>query len=357
MATKQTTTKALTPEASVIGQNEAAKAALIAADEKVQLLSIAADEAELAIDDITDSWDEGDDSRTAANFSLAAIEFKRATALHEAAQRNVQKIQGSIINTSTTLAAIVAPYVKTAYPDYGDVGVSFLLPKGMSDPNRPYATVVQSQPVKMGQGGSMSGQVEVIFIRRALHRELDPRKIEAAALKDGISLSITSSTRTESDHLIDILRVIANSAHAAVPVIDITPSPAIAGRFAQGLANALCQVTRATTDPAVRMRGRVFESAVATVEATNGSIVHIETDANGKRFTECEAGLKWSTPNDRKPRLSLDTHLRRQMTEQGGIFAPGLGVVTEAKVTSCGFPNPLGFTEATVRLTFASASR
>lgn len=42
------------------------------------------------------------------------------------------------------------------------------------------------------------------------------------------------------------------------------------------------------------------------------------------------------------------------MTAQDGIFAPGLGVVTEAKVESCGFPNPLGETEATVSLTFAS---
>ena len=103
--------------------------------------------------------------------------------------------------------------------------------------------------------------------------------------------------------------------------------------------------------------GGVFESQVATVEAMNGSVVNIDTDTNGKRFTEVEAGLKWTTPNDRKPQTSMDTHLRRLVTEQDGIFAPGLGVVTDAKVESWGFPNPLGETEATVRLTFASASR
>lgn len=156
----------------------------------------------------------------------------------------------------------------------------------------------------------------------------------------------------------DTSHVIANSAHAAVPVIDINPSPAMAKHFAQNLASILCGATRSTTDPAIRMYGGgVFESAVATVEATNGSIVNIDIDANGKRFTEIEAGLKWTTPNVRRPQTPMDTHLRRLMTEQGGIFARGLGVVTEAKVASIGFPNPLGETEATVSLTFASASR
>ena len=357
--TKISTTKALTPEASAIEQNEVAKASLITADEKVQRLSLAVDEAELAADDITDSWDAGDESASAQDFSLSQIEFKRATALHEAAQRNAQKIQGSIINTSTELAEIIAPYVASSHPDYGDIRVSFLAPKEMPDPNRPHATVVQSQPIKSGQGGAMSGAVDIVLLRKSFHMGLDGYKIEQAALKDGISLSISERAGTpEGDHVRDLLHVIANSAHAAVPAISITPSPAMAKHFAQGLAANFCGRTRSTTDPALRMYGGgVFESSVATVEATNGSVVNIDTDANGKRFTECEVGFKWTTPNVRKPQTPMETHLRRLMTEQDGIFAPGLGVVTEAKVESLGFPNPLGETKATVRLTFASASR
>jgi hypothetical protein len=358
MATKQTTAKALTPEASAIEQNEAAKAALITAEEKVQTLSLAVDEFDLGIDAISDSWDQGDETASAADFGLAQIEFKRATALHEAAIRSAQAIEKSVINTDTTLAAIVAPYVKATHPDYGDVGVSFLLPQGMPDQNRPYATVVQSKPVKSGRGGMMSGQVDVVFIRKAMHRELDSRKIEQAAMCDGISLSITSTTRSESDYVIDSLHVIANSAHAAVPVIDINPSPAIARQYAHNLAMALCGRTRSTTDAPLQMRqGGIFESAVATVEATNGSIVDNDLNPNGKRFTTCEASLKWTTAGVRKPQTPLDTHLRQQLVDEVGIFAPGLGVVTEAKVKSCGFPNPLGETKATVSLTFASASR
>jgi hypothetical protein len=360
MATTKIKT-ALTPEAQAIEQNEAAKACLILADEKTNRLSLAVDEWDLGIDAISSSWDEGNETASAADYSLAQVEFKRATALHEAAIRAAQAIQKSIINTDTTLAGIIAPYVASSHPDYGDVGVSFLRPKEMSDPNRPAAMVVQSQPVKRGQGGAMAGMVDIVLLRKSFHVGLDSRKIEQAALKDGISLSISSrgTDSPQGDHVVDNLHVIANSGHAAVPVIDITPSPAMAKQFALNLAAALCGRTKSTTDPAIRMYGGgVFESPVATVEATNGSIVNTDTDANGKRFTECEASLKWSmTRGGRKPQTTMDTHLRRLVAEQTDIFAPGLGVVTEAKLASCGFPNPLGETEATVRVVFASASR
>jgi hypothetical protein len=356
MATTKTKT-ALTPEASAIEQNETAKAALITADEKVQALSLAVDEADLGIDEITDGWHNGDDSASAEDFSLATIEFKRATALYEAALRSAQTIQKSVINVSTELAEVIAPYVASTHPDYGDVRVSFLYPKEMPDPNRPYITVVQNQPVKTGRGGSMGGQADIVFTRKAMHRELDPRSVENAALKDGISLSITTHTRAEGDHVVDLLHVIAHSAHAAVPVIYINPSKAMAGQFAQGLARVLCQATRSTTDDPIRMmQGGGYESATATVEATSGVIVSNDTDPEGKRFTTVEAGLKWTTPNVRKPQTLIETNLRRLVAEEAGIFAEGLGVVTEAEVVKADF-NPLGETSAVVRVVFASAAR
>lgn len=357
MATTKTKT-ALTPEAAAISANEAAKAALTEIQYEADALRVSADEAGLVTDSIEAAWESGDDSPTPLAHAEAGSAFIKAEALARHAASVATKAEAAIINTDTTLAAIVAPYVASSHPDYGDVRVSFLRPKEMSDPNRPAATVVQSQPVKRGQGGVMAGSVDIVLLRKSFHLGLNGSKVEQAALRDGISLSVSSHTDSpQGDHVTDVLHVIANSAHAAVPAIDITPSPAMAGRFAQNLAANLCGRTRSTTDDPIRMHDRVYESAVATVEAVNGSIVHIDTDPNGKRFTEAEAKLKWTTPNGRKPQTTMDTHLRRLVSEQSDIFAPGLGVVTEAKIEHLGFPNPLGETEATVRLTFASASR
>src|SRR5450631_2605617 len=94
--------QASTPESVAIDLNEQNKIKLIAAEEKAQALSLAVDAADLGVDDITDSWDAGDDTASAEDFSLAQIEFKRATALYAAAQRSVQSIEKSIINTDTT---------------------------------------------------------------------------------------------------------------------------------------------------------------------------------------------------------------------------------------------------------------
>ena len=353
--------KALTPEASAIEQNEAAKAAVVAAEDRAELLLSAAEQADLDRDVIEDSFKAGDEKTyTALDHAVAGSALIRAEALAAFAASAVVKASAAIINTDTTLAAIVAPYVKATHPDYGDVGVSFLSPKEMSDPNRPAATVVQSQPVKSGQGGAFSGVVDIVLLRKSFHLGLDSRKIEQAAMRDGISLSITEHTGTpQGDHVKDILHVIANSAHAAVPVINRRPGGAMAKHFADGLAQALCIATRSTTDsPIQAVSGGGYRSAVVTVEATSGVVVSNDTDPNGKCFTEIEAGLKWSVSHaQRESQGPIDTYLRQLMTDQSGIFAPDLGVVTEAKVKGIDGPDPLGETDATVSVTFASASR
>jgi len=267
MATKQTTTKALTPEAAAIAQNEAAKAALITAEEKAQALSLAVDAADLGVDDISDSWDAGDETSSAADFSLAQIEFRRATALYAAAQRSAQAIEKSIINVSTEPAEIVAPYIKATHP-HVEVRTSFLAPpKGMPDPHKLIATVTQAEKIRSDGSGVVSGAVNIVFVRQPEHRELDRGQIEAAALKDGISLSISSQSRTEDGYEVDTLRCQANSAHAAVPALR-NPTPADVSKFAQTLARTLCDMTRSTTDPYIRMLSGEhagFTSQVASV--------------------------------------------------------------------------------------------
>ena len=360
MATKQTTTKALTPEASAIEQNEAAKAALITADEKVQTLSLAVDAADLAGDDITDSWDAGDETASAEDFSLSQIELKRATALYGAAQRSAQAIGSSIINLSTELAEIVAPFVKATHP-HVEVRTSFLTPpKGMPDPHKLIATVVQSEKEKSSSIGSgvVVGVVSIVFVRQPEHRELDARKIEAAALKDGVSFSISSRSRTEDGYEVDVLRCQVNSAHAAVPVLR-NPTPTDVSKFAQSLARTLCDMTRSTTDPAIRMLSGEhagFASSVASVIPIAYQLGEVKVDTEGHRFTTVTATLRWITEGVRKPQRPVETHLRQLLVNEVGVFHPNLGVVTEATAET-GFADPLHRTESVVRVVLASASR
>jgi len=358
MATKQTTTKALTPEASAVEQNEAAKTALIAAEEKVQLLSLAVDASDLGIDAISDSWDAGDETASAEDFSLAQIELKRATALYAAAQRSAQAISKSVINTSTELAEVIAPYVARTHPHI-EVRTSFLAPpKGMSDPHKLIATVVQSEKISSTGSGVVRGAVSIVFVRQPEHRELDSRKIEAAALKDGVSFSISSQSRTEDGYEVDTLRCQVDSSHAAVPVLR-NPTPADASKFAQSLARTLCDMTRSTTDPAIRMLSGEhagFASEVASVIPIAYQLGEVKVDTEGHRFTTVTATLRWVTEGARKPQRPVETRLRQLLVNEVGVFHPSLGVVTEATAET-GFADPLHRTESVVRVVLASASR
>lgn len=350
-----TKTKQVSPEQLAIEQNEAAKAALITADEKVQTLSLAVDEADFGMDSITDGWHAGDDSASAADYSLAQIEFKRATALYEASQRSAQAIEKSIINVSTELAEIVAPYVKATHPHI-EVRTSFLAPpKGMPDPHKLIATVVQSEKISSTGSGVVSGAVSIVFVRQPEHRELDARKIEAAALKDGVSFSISSQSKTEDGYEVDTLRCQANNSHAALPVLR-NPTPADAGKFAQSLARTLCGMTRSTTDPNIRMLSGEhagFASEVASVIPIAYQLGEVKVDTEGHRFTTVTATLRWITEGVRKPQTPVETRLRQLLVEEVGIFHPNLGTVTEATART-GDADPLHRTESVVTVVFYS---
>ena len=73
----------------------------------------------------------------------------------------------------------------------------------MPDPHKLIATVTQTEKIHSDGSGVVRGSVNIVFVRQPEHRELDRGQIEAAALKDGISLSISSQSRTEDVYVID----------------------------------------------------------------------------------------------------------------------------------------------------------
>lgn len=340
-------------EAKAIATNEANILALANAREEAISREDASADAELAIDAITDEWNAGIETHPAIDLVVANAELVRAKSLAIFAESAVRKADGKIINVSKTLAEIVAPYVASSHPDI-QVQASFLNPpKGMSDPNQPVATVVQTVRANSSDGsGDMSGTVDIVFVRKSMHREMDSRKIEDAAIKDGVGLSITSNTRSESDHMVDTLRCVVNSAHAAIPVISVAPSPALARRYASGLAGALAGTTTAPSEK-VRMVDGAFVSETASIEATAAKVVKVDLD-NGKRTTQIEIILTHSTHGTRRMQNGIDSKLRELLEKEAGVFAPNLGVVTSATVAEIGFPTPLGQSTSTVLITFAS---
>jgi hypothetical protein len=348
-----TKTKALTPEASAIEANEAARAALILAAEKVQTLSIAVDEADLGMDEITDGWDAGDETASAADFSLAQVEFKRATALYEAAQRSAQVIEKSIVNVSTELAEIVKPWVEAALPGVS-VSATFIMPTGKPS-LLPVAYVVQSSPTKAKGGGVVEGSVAVTYIRSPLHREIDGNAVEHAASLAGCKIGAGGSSRTEDGQTTDTLRVNVEYGHAPIPLITEPPTDATASRLAGGLASDLAGST--TTGRLQMQQGGALSSDVVTVKPNGGTVVKSETDATGSRRTEVEVKLTYWKHGTRQMSATMDTKLRSVVKGRVDTFTQGLGKCTSAEVASIVSPDYSGLTNVAVLLTFASRIR
>jgi hypothetical protein len=89
-----------TPEASAIEANEAAKAALILAEDKAEFLLSAAEQSDLDRDAILDSFKAGDEKTyTALDHAVAGSALIRAEALAAFAASAVVKASAAIINT------------------------------------------------------------------------------------------------------------------------------------------------------------------------------------------------------------------------------------------------------------------
>lgn len=341
-----------TPESVAIDLNEQNKIKLTAAEQKVQTLSLAVDEADLGMDEITDGWEAGDDSLSAADFSLAQVEHRRATALYEAAQRSAQAIEKSIINVSTDLAELVKPWIVAALPGV-PVTATFIMPTGKPS-SLPAAYVVQSVKTKIVGGGVISGRADVRYLRSPLHREIDSNAVVHAASLAGCKVTVGGSSRSEDGQTIDSLTVTVDYGHAPIPVIPGEPTEAIADRLAQNLASALAGST--TTGRLEMLNPLAFASDVVTVRP-NGGKVKSETDATGSRRTEVEVKLTYWKHGQREMSASMDRKLKGVLEDRVDTFTQGLGNCTSAKTAGIDMPDHSGLTNVAVLLSFHSRIR
>lgn len=342
-----------TPESVAIDLNEQNRIKLIAAEQKVQRLSLAVDEADLGMDSITDGWDSGDESILASAFSLAQVEYKRATALHEAAKRSAQAIESSIINVSTDLAELVKPWIVAALPGV-PVTATFIMPTGKPS-SLPVAYVVQSVKTKIVGGGVISGRADVRYLRSPLHREIDSNAVVHAASLAGCKVTVGGSSRSEDGQTIDSLTVTVDYGHAPIPVIPGEPTEAIADRLAQNVASKLAGST--TNGSIELLRSGGYASDVMTVKPNGGSIVKAETDATGSRRTEVEVKLTYWRHGQREMSATMDKKLRSVVESYAETFTQGLGVCQSAKVAGTDSPDYSGLTNVAVRLSFHSRVR
>jgi hypothetical protein len=355
MATTKTKT-ALTPEQLAAEKNEATRASLILAEEKVQALELAMGEADLAADAIPASWNAGDPSYSASDLNLAQVELVRATALYEAALRSVQTLERSFVNTDASLAKTVRPWICAALPGVPvHAGISM---SHDATTTLPVAYVVQSTKAESLGGGVFKGSVDVTYLRSPLHREIDSAKVEHAASLAGCEISAAGSSYPSGDgQATDRMRVKINYGHATPAVIREEPTEAMASKLAGKLAYALVKATTPSGGRIEMLKDGALSNDVMTARPNGGEVVKSETDATGSRLSEVRVKLTYWKHGSRELSTPIESRLRTLVADYAETFTQGLGICESAKTAGIDSPDHSGLTNVTLLLTFASATR
>jgi hypothetical protein len=260
------------------------------------------------------------------------------------------------MNTDKTLAEMAKPWVEATLPGV-PVSASFLVPN--IDPALlPVVYITQSVKATTTGGGTLSGFVDVRYIRGPLYRQLDHEAIVHAASLAGCAVRANGSARSGGGYYeVDTMRVNVEHGHTVTPLIASAPTEAIANRLAQNVAFALAATTQPVYESLRMVAGGAYVSSTATVRPNSGKIVTSTTDTAGSRQTDVSVSLTYWTHGQRVLNGSMGGRLRELMESYAGIFSSGLGICQSAKVESTDSPDYSGLTNVVVLLSFVSRER
>lgn len=363
MAITKTTKPAVTPEASEDIQALAAAKASKQAFADAQTLAIERqadhDNAEMAEAEMEASFNRGDATATASDWSHVQADVTRTEMLHDAAQAAEKRAESAVVSTDVQLAELALGWVRSALKGV-EVHPSFYTPKAL--PTAAVAYVIQTVPTDDLGGGSVGGKVQVKYYRPDLYRALDAGDIHDAAERAHCTVLASSSVaQGYGDGMkIDVVHVTIKHGASVVPLIVRNPessqaSSHVATAFACNLADS-CQ---ATHDSPVRGNpaNREYVGAAIAVRAVSGEVTDLDVDDAGVRTTTVKVVLSYRRESDLRT-VNVDKHLGQLCEDWKGSMVPMFGRCTSIK-GGVGFPNQMipPTTEITVEVVFVSRVR
>lgn len=298
-----------------------------------------------ALADVHAAWDGGDDTLSADAEVQALAGVSRATRLLAAAEVAERKAKAALISTDVSLAAALSPMIAEVLRTTPSVQAY-----RPSEPatELPSAVAVQTGPTKADpRSGALSGVVEVVFTRSALHREADAAAFQDAASDHDVSLTADSHTLQDGDIFTDVVRLRVTSLFPEVPAIAAAADPLAAatklGNAVANLAGQECSYEISGPRPALDSGMRqaltldVAQPCVISERLHRGGgkagepdrrhvVVEVEVSGRPKTAAMRGHGLNpW--PVSRATEL-----LTRCVGSQQGQVIEGLGRVISAKV-------------------------
>jgi len=363
MAITKTTKIAVTPEASediqALAAAQASKQAFTAAQELAIERQADHDNAEMAEAEMEASFNQGDATATASDWSHVQAEVTRSGMLHDAAQAAEKRAEGAVVNTDIQLAEMALPWVQSALKGV-EVRTSFYTPK--TSPTAAVAYVIQTVPTDDLGGGSVGGKVQVKYYRPDLYRALDPGDIHDAAERAHCTVLASSSVaQGYGDGMkIDVVHVTIKYGASVIPLIVRNPeSPQASTHVTPAFACNLADSCQTTHDGPVRGNpaNREYVGTAIAVKAVSGEVVSMDVDGDGVRTTTVKVVLSYRRESDLRT-VNVDKHLKGVCDDWKGSMAPMFGRCTSIKGT-IGLPDRMlpPSTPVTVEVVFVSRIR
>ena len=255
----------------------------------------------------------GDASVTASAMAKADAAIERATLLAEAAKQALARHERTM-PVRPVLSQAVAPLLEATTGAL--VEVAHALPK-TEELHAPVIYVVQKGLPKVDKfSGHLSGELELNYVRQALHAPLPTAKIDRAILasKDIYGQCGDASTSERGEFFLDRTRLLVRAVYPEVMRLPATPPSWAANQLAHAFAADLIEYTPAAP---------VFKGVTIGAGGT-GYVYPVKVEVAGSKITSCTVieGKRITTTM-----FTLDLHPRRRGSNLTGYKS----TIAEAK--------------------------
>ena len=341
---------------------EAEKASLEAADASRKALEDSrvnvdryrelVDDSEIILRDLEGRLTKGDETVTVQALIEADAAFKRATFLNEGTTKAVARAAKGLLGPAKDLASTVLPVLEKALPGVPALATFAKLSafgnasEAPTLAETPVAIVMQDKPSE-GEDGRLAGKVTVFYYHSQVQRELSERGLqEAAESTDDVFLTVhvdqVGMDKGEGV-LLDVARLSISQAIAEVPIIakvnEGSLSPLLGGWAADFAGTGGGKVKFSS-------QNGTYSSNTITATPIHSKIVSQNVSNSGTRIVKVELALSYVGHASKAekaysnifegiagPASGSSKSPADLVAEYVGDFVPGLGRVTEAKVT------------------------